>query len=159
MLESLSRHRKVCRNLVYQCLAYLCVTTLISLLQHRNISSACSMSQHWILLLRPGQFIKQASHVATLFIYPNQHFFFFQCRDIHYLVSQRSFSEALLLSQQAFPCCNNQFRERRSIVATKFLLSAYFICRDKSFFVVTNSSWCQHPAEKLCRNINFICLS
>ena len=40
VLESLSRHRKVCRGLVYQCSAYLCVATLRSLSQHRNISSA-----------------------------------------------------------------------------------------------------------------------
>ena len=40
MLESLSRHRKVYRDLVYHCSAYLCVMTLRSLLQHRNISSA-----------------------------------------------------------------------------------------------------------------------
>ena len=40
VLEYLLRHRKVYRNLVYQCLAYLCVTTLRSLSRHRNISSA-----------------------------------------------------------------------------------------------------------------------
>ena len=31
MLESLSRHRKVCRDLVYQCSSYLCVAILSSL--------------------------------------------------------------------------------------------------------------------------------
>ena len=40
VLESLSRHRKVYRNLVYMCLVYLCVMTLRSLSRHRNISSS-----------------------------------------------------------------------------------------------------------------------
>ena len=114
------------------------------------------MSQQWILLLRPGQFTKKASHVATLFICHNQSFFYLR-RDIHHLVAidtssfnvvtyitlsrQRSFSEALLLSQQAFfLCCNNQCHDRRSLVATEFLLYACFICRDKSFFVATGVS-------------------
>ena len=143
VLESLLRHKKVCRDLVYQCSSYLYVATLRSLLRHRNISSALSMSQHWILLLGPGQFIEQASHVATLFTSRNQRFFFFQRRDIHHLIAtytsfsvatyitlsrQRSFYEALLMSQQSFSCCNNQCRDRRSLVAIEFLLSTCFIC-------------------------------
>ena len=40
VLESLSRHRKVYHDLVYQCSAYLCVATLRSLSRHRNISSS-----------------------------------------------------------------------------------------------------------------------
>ena len=62
---------KVCCDLFYQFLAYLCVATLRFLSRHRNISSSLSMSPHWIFLLRPGQFTKQASHVVTLFISRN----------------------------------------------------------------------------------------
>ena len=40
VLESLSRHRKVCRDLVYLCSANRCVATLGSLSRHRLISSA-----------------------------------------------------------------------------------------------------------------------
>ena len=36
VLKYLSRHRKVYRDLVYQCSAYLCVATLRSLSQHRK---------------------------------------------------------------------------------------------------------------------------
>ena len=40
VLESLSRHRKVGRDLVYLCLTNLCVATLGSLSRNQNISSA-----------------------------------------------------------------------------------------------------------------------
>ena len=40
VLESLSRHGKVCHDLVYLCSAYLYVTTLRSPSRHRNISSS-----------------------------------------------------------------------------------------------------------------------
>ena len=100
VLESLSRHIKVCCDFVYQCSAYLCVATLRSLSRHRNISSTLSMSQHWIPLLRPGQLTKQASHVATLFICRNQSFFFLQRHDIHHLVvtDTSSFSVAIYIT-------------------------------------------------------------
>ena len=96
------------------------------------------------------------------------------------LSQQKYFFEALLLSQQALPCCYNQchnirgfccdrdfvlcsslccdinlsvivffpysslisYRERRYLVATKFLPSSYFICSDMSFFVTTIPSLC-----------------
>ena len=112
------------------------------------------MSQHWILLWRLGQFIKQASYVATLFIYRNQRFFFLQRNDTHHLVAtyissfyvatyitlslQRPFFEALLLSQHAFPCCNLQCRDRKSLFAKEVMLSICFICHDRSFFVSTD---------------------
>ena len=40
VLKSLSRHIKVCRDLVSLCLAYFCVATLRSMSRHRFISSA-----------------------------------------------------------------------------------------------------------------------
>ena len=58
------------------------------------------------------------------------------------LSRQKSFSESLPLSQPSFSCCDNLCHDRRSLVTTEFMLSACFICRDKSFFVTTNSSWC-----------------
>ena len=104
------------------------------------------MAQHWILLLRLGQFINQVSHVATLFICRNQRFFSVATHitlwQQIYIISvsrQRSFSEALLLSQQDFPCCNLQCRDKKSLVLTEVLLSACFICCDMSFFVSTDT--------------------
>ena len=58
VLKSLSRHIKVCRDLVSLSSAYFCVATLRSMSRHRFISSVLSMLQHWFPLLRPGQLNK-----------------------------------------------------------------------------------------------------
>ena len=45
VLKPLSRHRKVCRDLVSLCSAYFCVETLRSISRHRFISSSSSVLQ------------------------------------------------------------------------------------------------------------------
>ena len=116
------------------------------------------MSQHWILLLRPGQFIKQAPHVATLFIYHNQRFFFLQRRDIHHLVATdtSSFSvttyitlsqQILLLSvsQHTLPCHD------------KGLSLKLFLCLNKLFHVAIINVMTEDPL--LQQNICFLPVS
>ena len=63
------------------------------------------------------------------------------------LSRQKSFFKALLLSQQAFPCCNNQYRDRDSTlcssfccninlsVAEFFLYYSLISCRDRRYLV------------------------
>ena len=170
-LESLSRHRKVFRDLFYLCSADLCVATLRSPSRHRNIGFFCcnqvdSLSKHHMsrpclsIMTRVSSSFSVATYVA--------------------LSRYKSFFEAFLLSQQAFPCCHNQCRDIRGfcrdkdfsfcsslccnislsvtvfflycslischdiryLVATEFLPSSCFICSDRSFFVATISSLC-----------------
>ena len=72
------------------------------------------------------------------------------------LPRHKSFFEVLLLSQQAFPCCNNQYRDRRGFcrdrdfafcssfccninlsVVVVFLYCSLISCRDRRYLVTT----------------------
>ena len=102
VLKPLSRHRKVCHDLVSLYSAYFYVATLKSMLRHRFISSALKYVATLVsfVAIRPFQ---QISIIFRNIIFLSRLNFLFLCS---------------LLSQPASPCCKSQCRDKVASVTT-----------------------------------------